>query len=245
MAAMNVFRARASITKRAILLRSLSIRGARMRLKTSLSLLCVAVFLLGTTLTDAARKHPRRTAHHAAVAQPYGAGLDDAQSRRALESEISRKLGSAMQAGDYPEEARREGWSGTTWVDVLVGSNGKIKEVGVQRSSGFAVLDEQAVRMVDRINIWWIPQRLRHREVRVAVPVGFIIRDDPGPRWISAAAANAILERMVSLPERLCRNLVEDDADDEGSSINKLAPLLPAMQDSVLAGWSALHTSGE
>ena len=32
--------------------------------------------------------------------------------------------------------------------------------------------------MVDRVSIWWIPQRLRKREVKVNVPVGFYIRDN-------------------------------------------------------------------
>ena len=60
---------------------------------------------------------------------------------------------------------------------MLVGSNGKIKEVSVSQTSGFSILDEQALRLLDRVTIWWIPQRLRKREVKVTVPVGFFIRN--------------------------------------------------------------------
>jgi TonB family protein len=60
---------------------------------------------------------------------------------------------------------------------LLLGSNGKIKEVSVSQTSGFSILDEQALRLLDRVTIWWIPQRLRKREVKVTVPVGFFIRN--------------------------------------------------------------------
>ena len=62
-------------------------------------------------------------------------------------------------------------------VAVLVGSDGKIKETSIYRTSGFPILDQQALRMVDRVSIWWIPQRLLKREVKVTVPVGFYIRN--------------------------------------------------------------------
>ena len=82
-----------------------------------------------------------------------------------------------IRESDYPEEARRQGWTGTALVAVLVGSNGKIKEVSIHRTSGFSILDQQALRMVERVRIWWIPQRLRKREVKVTVPVGFYVRN--------------------------------------------------------------------
>jgi TonB family protein len=154
-------------------------------LQAGVPLFCGAMLLIASSLMceaahkEAAHTGQRRAANVSAAgtAKPYGASLSEGQSLRALESEISRKLGSKIQESDYPEEARRQGWSGTTLVGVLVGSNGKIKQVSISQTSGFALLDEQAVRMVDRVSIWWIPQRLRKREVNVAVPVGFYIRD--------------------------------------------------------------------
>jgi TonB family protein len=154
-------------------------------LQAGVPLFCGAMLLIASSLMcEAAHKEAAHTGQRraakvsaAGMAKPYGASLSEGQSLRALESEISRKLGSKIQESDYPEKARRQGWSGTTLVGVLVGSNGKIKQVSISQTSGFALLDEQAVRMVDRVSIWWIPQRLRKREVNVAVPVGFYIRD--------------------------------------------------------------------
>ena len=149
-----------------------------------LSLICMCALVVACALCEAAQKEVSRSARHKAIdsghphaARPYGAGLSEAQSIRALESEISRKLGSTIRESDYPEEARRQGWTGTALVAVLVGSDGKIKETSIHRTSGFPILDQQAQRMVDRVSIWWIPQRLRKREVRVTVPVGFYIRN--------------------------------------------------------------------
>jgi len=50
--------------------------------------------------------------------------------------------------------------------------------VAVSKTSGFPLLDQQALRMLDGVRIWWIPQRLRKREVKVTVPVGFYIRNN-------------------------------------------------------------------
>ena len=136
------------------------------------SSMCHAV---STDVAQAGHGQPAKSSS-AQATKPYGAGLNEQQSLRALESEISRKLGSNIQPSDYPEEARRQGWSGTTLVGVVVAADAKIKQVSVRESSGFPLLDEQALRTVARVRIWWIPQRLRNREVNVSVPVGFYFR---------------------------------------------------------------------
>jgi TonB family protein len=101
--------------------------------------------------------------------------LTEEQALHALETEISRKVGLHMREDDYPEEARRWTWSGTTLVQVQVGRDGMMRQVCVGRTSGFRILDEQAVRVVSRISSpSWIPDRLRGREVTVNVPIGFI-----------------------------------------------------------------------
>ena len=154
-----------------------------MKLAHQLSLICMAALMLAGSLCEAAQKDLPRSARQQALKsgqshapRGYGAGLSEAESLHALEAEISRKLGSKIRESDYPEEARRQGWSGTALLNVLVGSNGKIKAVSVHRTSGFPILDQQALRMIERVNIWWIPQRLRNREVKVTVPVGFYAR---------------------------------------------------------------------
>jgi protein TonB len=97
----------------------------------------------------------------------------DALAVEALQVEILRNVGKQTQEGDYPEEARRWSWSGTTLVHVLMGGDGHMKAVSVERSSGFRVLDDQALRMVQRVPSTRVPDRLKGRDVMVTVPIGF------------------------------------------------------------------------
>ena len=97
----------------------------------------------------------------------------DALAVEALQVEILRNVGKQTQETDYPEEARRWSWSGTTLVHVLMGGDGHMKEVSVERSSGFRVLDDQALRMVQRVPSTRVPDRLKGRDVMVTVPIGF------------------------------------------------------------------------
>ena len=109
-----------------------------------LSLICMCALMVACALCEAAQKEVPRSARHKATnsghshaARPYGAGLSEAQSIRALESEISRKLGSTIRESDYPDEARRQGWTGTALVAVLVGRDGKIKETSIDGRVAF------------------------------------------------------------------------------------------------------------
>jgi len=97
----------------------------------------------------------------------------DALATEALEVEILRNVGKQTHEADYPEEARRWSWSGTTLVQVSMDRDGGMKEVSVQRTSGFRVLDDQAVKMVRRVPFTRVPDRLKGREVTVTVPIGF------------------------------------------------------------------------
>jgi TonB family protein len=90
-----------------------------------------------------------------------------------LEQDLALKVGKRRQADDYPEEAVRYRWSGTALVEVLVAGNGAIKSIVLGRTSGFKVLDDQALEMVRRVPRLWVPVRLRNRETNVSVPIGF------------------------------------------------------------------------
>ncbi len=45
----------------------------------------------------------------------------------------------------YPYIARRQGWDGTVIVDLDITANGRIVAIGIQQSSGYHVLDNNAV----------------------------------------------------------------------------------------------------
>ena len=48
-----------------------------------------------------------------------------------------------------PEEARRQGLSGRLELDVAIRADGSLKSVSIKHSSGFDVLDEAAVHIVE------------------------------------------------------------------------------------------------
>jgi TonB family protein len=149
---------------------------------TLLPRFCVAAIAQRGVLTQDAGE-VRRSHRHAEpkrVAVPARPSLTEEQALHSLETEISRKIGLQMKVEDYPEEARRWTWSGTTLVHVLVGADGLMSQISVSRSSGFRILDEQALRVVSRVRApSWIPDRLRGRPISVLVPIGFILgRDD-------------------------------------------------------------------
>ena len=142
---------------------------------------CGAAFGQGEVLTQDAVE-VRKSRLHALpkrAAVPARPSLTEEQALHSLETEISRKIGLQMKEGDYPEEARRWTWSGITLVHVLVGTDGLMSQISVNRTSGFRILDEQAVRVVSRVRApSWIPDRLRGRPISVLVPIGFILGRD-------------------------------------------------------------------
>ena len=101
--------------------------------------------------------------------------LTEEEALQVLERDLSRHVGKQIQEADFPEEARRWSWSGTTVVLVSMASDGSMKDVSVRRSSGFRLLDQRALQIVRRVTVPPVPERLRGREVAVTVPVGFYI----------------------------------------------------------------------
>jgi protein TonB len=65
----------------------------------------------------------------------------------------------------YPSRAIREGWVGTVMLSVYVLENGRIGEVRLERSSGYAELDASAVREAKR---WRLKPGMRDG---IAVPM--------------------------------------------------------------------------
>lgn len=104
-------------------------------------------------------------------------GLSEDEAVLALERELSLKVGKHVREEDYPEEAQRWRWTGTVLIEVLVGANGSVKEVSLGKTSGFRVLDEQALAVVRRVSKLFVPMRLRGREIGVTIPIGFYLQN--------------------------------------------------------------------
>ena len=78
---------------------------------------------------------------------------------------------------EYPRRARRRGYEGTVILEVLVNRAGKVEDLRVASSSGYAELDRSAMKSVKK----WLfePGSIGGRKVamRVRVPVRFELRE--------------------------------------------------------------------
>ena len=74
----------------------------------------------------------------------------------------------------YPAQAMDKGWQGKVEIRLVVGANGTIQSSLVKASSGYEILDNQALDMVKKAKpLTPIPAALRGREFSVDIPVIF------------------------------------------------------------------------
>lgn len=74
----------------------------------------------------------------------------------------------------YPAQAMDNGWQGRVEVRLVIGANGAIQAGIVRTSSGYEILDSQALDMVTNAKpLAPIPSALRGREFTVDIPVIF------------------------------------------------------------------------
>jgi TonB family protein len=100
---------------------------------------------------------------------------EDAAIRR-FQADMVRAVGRAVSQQDYPREAREHGWQGTTTVRLEIGPDGLLKAATVARTSGHAVLDDQALSEVRSVPLPEIPDELRERTFSVEIPFRFTLR---------------------------------------------------------------------
>ncbi|MGW8268829.1 MAG: energy transducer TonB [Burkholderiales bacterium] len=80
----------------------------------------------------------------------------------------------------YPRAALDNQWEGAAEVAMVIGDNGRIREVTISKSSGHEVLDRQAIDMFRKAKpLVPIPTGLRGREFRVTLKAIYSLRD-PG-----------------------------------------------------------------
>lgn len=77
----------------------------------------------------------------------------------------------------YPRKARRAGWEGTTLLRVLVNPDGAPDRVTVERTSGFDVLDEAAVKAVRRWRFHPARRGVAPLSSWVRIPVAFRLEE--------------------------------------------------------------------
>ncbi len=83
-------------------------------------------------------------------------------------------MGQARRYKRYPSQAVEKGWTGKVEVRLVVGADGNMQGVLVKSSSGYAILDNQAIDIVKKAKpLTPIPRSLRGREFSVDIPVIF------------------------------------------------------------------------
>ena len=74
----------------------------------------------------------------------------------------------------FPREALKQGWAGSVEIRVTVGTDGRLEDVSVIKSSGHTILDEEAVAKVMRAReLPPVPAPLAGRAFTLSFPVVF------------------------------------------------------------------------
>ena len=83
-------------------------------------------------------------------------------------------IGAANKYKRYPAQAMEKGWQGRVEIRLVIGNNGMTQSLVVKSSSGFRILDDQALDMVKKAKpLAPIPASLRGRQFTVDIPVIF------------------------------------------------------------------------
>jgi protein TonB len=78
----------------------------------------------------------------------------------------------------YPRMALTRRWQGTADLKLQIAADGNLKALSVAHSSGFEILDEQAMKMVkDAMPLPALPDALRGHEFAIDIPVAFKLQD--------------------------------------------------------------------
>jgi TonB family protein len=85
---------------------------------------------------------------------------------------------SARRFKQYPALAREQGWVGSAEIELTIRAHLPQTGVALLRSSGHAVLDDQAKEMMSQaVNSTLLPESLKGRDFQLLLPVKFSLED--------------------------------------------------------------------
>lgn len=97
--------------------------------------------------------------------------------RRALEAWQKSLMAHLARHRRYPQQARAKRQEGETFLRFSLDRKGRIIESKIIRSGGFAILDEEALRMLERGgDLPAPPQHIRGAAIELTVPVRFRLK---------------------------------------------------------------------
>lgn len=86
-----------------------------------------------------------------------GSGGNGGRQREGTDPQV---IGGSFRKSDYPKELREQGPTGTTWAEVIVGTNGRVTSCRISRPSGIPQFDAKTCQI--------LLQRFRYRPARDA-----------------------------------------------------------------------------
>jgi TonB family protein len=96
---------------------------------------------------DRAKPSEEKKEDFGSAPKPSASGDSEKESVFEYKDAVKRRI---QEARGYPEEARREGTQGVVAVEFSVMPDGSVPYAGVASSSGFAMLDEEAINTIKR-----------------------------------------------------------------------------------------------
>lgn len=77
----------------------------------------------------------------------------------------------------YPEEAREKGWEGVVRLEAVISKDGRVGKVTVMQSSGYQLLDDEAIRAVKKRRYQPAVQNGKPIESIRQIPIRFKLED--------------------------------------------------------------------
>jgi protein TonB len=77
----------------------------------------------------------------------------------------------------YPAIARRKGWQGVVKLELHIESDGRISDLHIDATSGYALLDEAALQSLQLANVPDAAQWLHGEAIDIIVPVEYRLID--------------------------------------------------------------------
>jgi len=78
----------------------------------------------------------------------------------------------------YPEQARRRGDTGTVLVRALIGTSGRVESATLEQGSGNRLLDQAALRAVNRASFHPYKENGIPQSVYTLIPIAFTLNED-------------------------------------------------------------------
>ncbi len=143
-------------------------------------------------------------------------------------SSIMQKVTSCL---IYPTEAIRNGWEGIAKVRFTLGRNGRIKEIDIEESSGYNLLDAAAILAVKDASPYPFPKDYTgEKELEIILPVRYskelpVVESNFSPEQLVSKPAP--VEKYAEVPPLtpLEKSLAEQKEEAETADKNIAAPI--------------------